>query len=129
MLATPSSRTSRLGDQPRSRPCATSTTGAPASEAELQDIKDNRATYTIDSHTLGTPKVSIDFGGVCDFRARPADACISLSCEWHSTRKRPATRASPRGTCHLTSVYRDARWQLCNSEFEGMTSFRTAFMR
>jgi len=34
-----------------------------------------------------------------------------------------------RGTCYLTSVYRDTKWQLCTSEFEGTTSFRTAFMR
>jgi IPT/TIG domain len=103
--------------------------GCSGKDAELQDIKDNRATYIIDSHTRGTPKTSIDFGGVCDFRARPADACISLSCEWHSTEKATGDEGVARGTCHLTSVYRDAKWQLCNSEFEGVTSFRTAFMR
>jgi hypothetical protein len=52
-----------------------------------------------------------------------------MSCEWHSTEIATGDKGVARGTCYLTSVYRDARWQLCNSEFEGTTSFRTAFMR
>jgi hypothetical protein len=103
--------------------------GCSGKAAELQDIKDNRAKYVIDSYKLGTPRVSIDFGGICAFRARTGDACISLSCEWHSTEKATGDTGVARGTCYLTSVYRDSKWQLCNSEFEGVTSFRTAFMR
>ena len=63
------------------------------------------------------------------FRARKADSCVSMSCEWHSTEIASGDNGVARGTCYLTSVYRDDKWQLCNSEFEGTTSFRTAFMR
>jgi hypothetical protein len=103
--------------------------GCSGKAAELQDIKDNRATYVINSHKLGTPRVSVDFEGTCAFRARKADACVSMSCEWHSTEIASGDNGVARGTCYLTSVYRDDKWQLCNSEFEGATSFRTAFMR
>jgi hypothetical protein len=71
----------------------------------------------------------VDFEGTCAFRARKADACVSMSCEWHSTEIASGDNGVARGTCYLTSVYRDDKWQLCNSEFEGTTSFRTAFMR
>jgi hypothetical protein len=103
--------------------------GCSGKDAELQDIKDNRATYIIDSYELGTPKTSIDFDGICAFRARKADACVTISCEWHSTERATGDKGVARGTCYLTSVYRDSKWQLCTSEFEGATSFRTAFMR
>ena len=103
--------------------------GCSGKAAELEDIKDNRATYMIDSYKLGDPRVSVDFEGTCAYRAREADACVSMSCEWQSTEIRSGDKGVARGTCYLTSVYRDATWQLCNSEFEGATSFRTAFMR
>jgi hypothetical protein len=103
--------------------------GCSGKAAELQDIKDNRATYVVNSYKLGTPRVSVDFEGTCAFRARKADACVSMSCEWHSTEIASGDNGVARGTCYLTSVYRDTKWQLCTSEFEGTTSFRTAFMR
>ena len=102
--------------------------GCPGRTEELDDITDNRATYTITSYKLGSPSVTIHFGGTCAFRSRTGDACISLSCEWNSTKKATGEKGVARGTCYLTSLYRDAKWQLCNSEFESASGFTTEFI-
>jgi hypothetical protein len=96
---------------------------------ELQDITDNRATYTINSYKLGQPTVSINFDGICPYRSKPGDACISLSCEWNSTTKATQKVGTARGTCYLTSVYRESKWQLCDSNFEGAGGTTSLFMR
>lgn len=103
--------------------------GCSGRQEELNDIRDNRAQYRITSHKLGTPAVTINFGGVCPYRARPGDACISLSCEWNSTVRSTGQTGTARGTCFLTSVYRDSRWQLCDSNFQGDPGMMPQFMR
>ena len=103
--------------------------GCAGKRDELQDVIDNRARYIINSYKLGSPAVVVNFDGVCTFRARTGDACIALPCEWNSTIKASGATESVRGTCHLTSVYRDSMWQLCNSEFESGSGVATQFMR
>jgi hypothetical protein len=104
-------------------------TGCPGRQDELADIRDNRAQYLITSYKLGTPTVSIDFGGVCAFRSRTGDACVSLSCEWDSTVRATGEKGTARGTCFLTSVYRESKWQLCDSNFQGQPGIMSQFMR
>jgi hypothetical protein len=104
-------------------------TGCAGRQEELADIRDNRAQYLITSYKLGTPTATIDFGGVCPFRSRTGDACISLSCEWDSTIKATGEKGTARGTCFLTSVYRESRWQLCDSNFQGQPGIMSQFMR
>jgi hypothetical protein len=104
-------------------------TGCPGRQQELEDIRDNRAQYLITSYKLGTPAVTIDFGGVCPYRSRTGDACISLSCEWDSTTRATGEKGTARGTCFLTSVYRESKWQLCDSNFQGQPGSLSHFMR
>jgi IPT/TIG domain len=104
-------------------------TGCPGRQDELADIRDNRAQYLITAYDLGTPTVTIDFGGVCPFRSRTGDACISLSCEWDSTTRATGEKGTARGTCFLTSVYRESKWQLCDSNFQGQPGIMSQFMR
>ena len=73
----------------------------------------------ITAHKLGSPGVTINFGGACAFESTAGDACISLSCEFTSTVKATGRQAVARGTCYLTSVYRDSKWQLCDSNYDG----------
>lgn len=104
-------------------------TGCPGREDELEDIRDNRAQYVITSYELGTPAVTIEFGGVCPYRSRTGDACVSVSCEWDSTTRATGEKGTARGTCFLTSVYRESKWQLCDSNFEGQPGSLSQFMR
>jgi hypothetical protein len=94
--------------------------------AELKDVLDNRATRLINSHTYGTPAVTIAFGGAC--RARPADACAITSVEWQSTVLSTKAQEIARGTSVISGVYRDSRWWLCDSSFDGGSSLGLHFM-
>lgn len=95
----------------------------PGKAAELQDVRQNRATYLITASRLGAPAVTLGFGGVCFDRIRPpghpADACIIMSCGWTSTRRTTGRQEISNGTCYLTAVYESSRWRLCDSDFEG----------
>lgn len=86
---------------------------------ELNDIRMNRATYTINSHAYSFPaNVSFNFGGICSFRSRPGDACVDLACRWVSTRKDNGRVETTDGRCYLTEVYdHDDKWRLCWSDF------------
>jgi hypothetical protein len=107
-------------------------TGCPGRQSELTDIQNNRANYIITGHRLGSPSVTIGFGDVCAFESHSGDACISMSCEFTSTILSTGGTGTARGTCHLTSVYRDRKWQLCDSTFQaepGTTAAMSHFMR
>ena len=90
--------------------------------AELNDVRENRATRTITARNFGPPTISVNFDGVCAFRSRAADACVRLSCQWTSTIKATGMLEQAKGTCYLTAVYEEPRWLLCDSEFEGSNS-------
>jgi hypothetical protein len=104
-------------------------TGCPGRQDELEDIRNNREQYLITSHKLGTPAVTIEFGGVCPFRSRTGDACVTMSCEWNSTVRATGEKGTAKGTCFLTSVYRESKWQLCDSNFQGQPGIMSQFMR
>jgi hypothetical protein len=107
-------------------------TGCPGRQTELKDIQNNRANYIITGHKLGSPSVTISFGDVCAFESRSGDACISMSCEFKSTILSTGGTGTARGTCYLASVYRDRKWQLCDSNFQaepGTTAAMSHFMR
>jgi hypothetical protein len=95
--------------------------------SELNDVKENRSTRTITASNIGAPTVRINFGGVCDFRSRSGDACVTMSCQWTSTIKATGTTENAKGTCFLTAVHEAPRWLLCESEFEGSSSTNLRF--
>lgn len=94
--------------------------------AELKDITSNRATRMINSHTYGIPAVTVNFGGLC--RGKSADACILTSVEWHSTVKTTNLPEIAKGISTISGVYRDSRWWLCESSFDGTSSLGLHFM-
>jgi len=96
--------------------------------AEITDVQKNRDELIINSHTYGAPTVTVNFGGACAFRNRPADACIAIPVEWHSTRINTGAPETAKGTGRLTGVYHDSRWWLCRSEWQGTTSSGLRFM-
>jgi len=98
----------------------------PGKAAELRDVANNRATRIINSHNYGTPAVTVAFGSVC--RGRPSDACAITSAEWQSTVKPTGPQEAAKGISTITGVYRDARWWLCDSLFDGTSSLGLHFM-
>jgi hypothetical protein len=95
--------------------------------AERDDILKDLATRTKKKGTLGPAKVTLNFGGDCSFndpnhvtRSRSGDACISISCDWHSIKVPGGDGEHSYGTCRLTGLYQQGRWWLCDSDFDGV---------
>jgi len=112
-------------------------TCANGKSAESGEIAQNRIDYRITSSSLGAANVSIDFGGICAFRAKPGDACARVPASWTSVRLTPGgvTPAGGtervNGTDQVTAIYlRDQRkWGLCESDFDGALGLRSSFIR
>jgi IPT/TIG domain len=96
--------------------------GCYGTAAELQDVIDNRAAYTITASSVGPPSVTVNFGGTCSFRSRSGDACSNSAVQWSSVEKDTGKTASVEGTDQVAAVYRNARWWLCDSQFNAKNS-------
>ena len=99
----------------------------PGKAAELKDVMNNRATRTINSHSYGTPAVTVAFGALCR-NPNTADACARTSVEWQSTVIATNSPETVKGTSVISAVYRDSRWWLCDSNFDGASSLGLHFM-
>lgn len=88
-------------------------------EDERQDVEDNREYYTITSWSVGEPTVTINFGGTCALRSRKGDACCTSEVRWDSVQKSSGDENSVTGIDQVAAVYRDRRWWLCDSQFDG----------
>jgi hypothetical protein len=95
--------------------------------SELADVTGVRDTRRIDTYTYGTATATVAFGGMC--RTRPADACVITPVEWHSTVKQSGRLETAKGTSIISGVYRDSRWWLCDSLYDGASSLGLHFMR
>ncbi len=51
---------------------------------EAAQVAENRAKFRIVSSVVGPASVTVGFGGVCPFRARPGDACAQVPVVWDS---------------------------------------------
>ena len=89
--------------------------------AERQDVIDNRNEYTITSYEIGAASVRINFGGTCAFRNRSGDACSNSAVRWSSIEKDSGDTGTVEGTDQVAAVYRNNRWWLCDSQFNGRT--------
>lgn len=101
--------------------------GCYGTAAELQDVIDNRSEFTITGSNVGPAAVTVNFGGTCTFRSRPGDACSNSSVSWTSMEKATGKTATAEGVDQVAAVYRNARWWLCDSQFNpknGLTSSR-----
>jgi hypothetical protein len=89
----------------------------PGKAAEQADVADVRRDYTINSYTYGTATVSVAFGGMC--KTKTADACVITPVEWISSRKPSGPPTPVVGVSTISGIYRDSRWWLCDSLFDG----------
>jgi hypothetical protein len=89
--------------------------------SERQDVIDNRNEYTITSYEVGPPTVTVRFGGTCSFRNRSGDACSNSPVRWSSVEKDSGDTGTVEGVDQVAAVYRDNRWWLCDSQFNGRT--------
>jgi hypothetical protein len=98
----------------------------PGKAAELKDVTNNRLTRLINSHLYGTTAVTVAFGSSC--KSKTADACAVTSVEWNSTVLPMGPVEIAKGTSTISGVYRDSRWWLCDSLYDGASSLGLHFM-
>jgi hypothetical protein len=91
-------------------------------EAELQDVRDNQASYKVVTYNIGSPSGwTLAFGDVCPLN-EAGDGCVAVPCSWQDIRLRDNQAGSTSGTCRLSAAYRQSRWWLCSSRFEGAST-------
>lgn len=103
------------------------TDSCPGKREELAQVRDNRDTRIIDTYSIGTPRVTINFGGVCSYESRGGDACVSVAVDWRSRIKATGKPEHSYGTGYLTAVYQGSRWWLCDSNYQGTTTSGLVF--
>jgi hypothetical protein len=79
--------------------------------AELDDIRNNRINFQIQSGTLGTPAILLNDGITF--------ANSDVPCTFVSIQKATGKTETASGTCLLTAVYENFKWFLCDSNFRG----------
>lgn len=103
--------------------------GGTGKRDERNDVDRNRTQFLILDWFVGTPHVTIDFGGVSPFRARQADGWAAVDVTWRSrclvvetSRGCPAVGfiKNDAGTDWVTAHFDEAtdRWWLCDSDYE-----------
>jgi len=88
---------------------------------ETSDVAFNRQHFVINSSSIGSASVSIEFAGTCPFRLRSADACAQVPADWTSTSLDDKSRGRVIGIDQVTAFYDPSRqrWGLCDSDFDG----------
>jgi hypothetical protein len=86
---------------------------------EQSDVEIVRRNYLHVSTRLDPPVVTVDFEGRCPYQNRPGDACSVSFVRWE-TRKIPSgEREIVEGHDQVAAVYRQDRWWLCDSRWDG----------
>ena len=89
----------------------------PGKASEQSDVEDVRRDFTINTYTYGTATVNVAFGSIC--KTKTADACVITPVEWRSTYKPTGQPRVATGVSTISGIYRDSRWWLCDSLFDG----------
>ena len=98
--------------------------GCPGRIEELQDVRNNQTNYTITSYKISQPtSATVNFGGTCPYQNKTGvDGCVQTPSEWKAIDKRTGLSETSIGTDQTTAVYRESRWWLCDSNFNGTTT-------
>jgi hypothetical protein len=91
-------------------------------EKEKDDVVRNYTGYQMVDFRIGRPRVSVNFGGVCEFRGTLGDACAVVPSYWDSIQLSSGARASVNGDDIIAAAYssKDARWWLCASDYRAI---------
>ncbi|MGE5242884.1 MAG: IPT/TIG domain-containing protein [Betaproteobacteria bacterium] len=117
--------------------------GGTGRDQELNQVTNNRMHYIIQPDWfVGSPSVTVKFGGVSPFRSRSADAWASLDVRW--TSKCIVVDTDPLVNCpYVGYVRHDAgidwvtahydpttsRWWLCDSDYDPQTNITSRYLR
>lgn len=106
---------------------------------ELAQVIANRRNFNIfPDWFVGEPRTTVSFNGVSPYRARRGDGWAAVNVRWRSECKvkddsvgcsAVGQTGSTSGVDWVTSIYdtSDRRWYLCDSDYEGIGTFRFGF--
>jgi hypothetical protein len=100
--------------------------GCYGTQDETEQVKMQRQQFRMVSSSVGPASVTVNFGGVCPFRARPGDACAQIKVVFDSVEIATGAHGPPaRGTDQVAAVYVRSRkeWRLCDSQLDGSVPF------
>ncbi len=88
-------------------------------DSEKSDVINNYTNFDMLDFRIGAPRVTINFGGTCEFRGKRGDACAVVPSYWDSRKKSSGVRSSVDGDDIIAAAYsnKDARWWLCASDY------------
>jgi hypothetical protein len=89
---------------------------------ETEQVRLQRERFRMVSSSVGPAAVTVNFGGVCPFRARPGDACAQIKVVFDSIDITTGAQGPPAsGTDQVAAVYVRSRkeWRLCDSQLDG----------
>jgi hypothetical protein len=92
--------------------------------SERSDVINHFTNYKTVSFRIGTPIVTVNFGGTCVItavRRRAGDACAIVRSYWDAIDVRDGSRGAVDGNDYLAASYSsaDKRWWLCSSDYQG----------
>ncbi len=100
--------------------------GCYGTQDETDQVTEHRQRYRMVNSSVGSATVTVNFGGVCAFRARPGDACAQIRVVFDSVDVVNGAHGPPaRGTDQVAAVYVGSRreWRLCDSQLDGSVPF------
>jgi hypothetical protein len=88
---------------------------------ERAQVTNHYMNFRMLDYRVGTPTVSVNFGGSCPFRFKSGDACAVLPVYWHSFNMSENKPERVEGDDIIAAAYSkvDTRWWLCASDFDG----------
>ena len=95
--------------------------------SELEDVTFVRETRVILSKNYGIATTTVAFGSNC--RTKAADACVLTPVEWQSRVIATQQLEVAKGTSIISGIYRESKWWLCDSLFDGDSSLGLRFLR
>ena len=101
--------------------------GCYGTASEREQVANNRKNFLITSYFVGPATVTVNFNGRCPYENRAGDACSSSGVRWESTVIATGVKEIVEGTDQVAAVYRDSRWWLCDSSFDGRKVLGTRF--
>jgi hypothetical protein len=93
--------------------------GCYGTDAERADVEVVRRDFLHVSTRLDPPVVTVDFDGRCPYQNRPGDACSVSFVRWETRRIATGAREVVEGHDQVAAVYRQDRWWLCDSRWDG----------
>lgn len=97
--------------------------GCYGTNEETGDVEKDRREYTHVQTRIDPPAVTVAFDGVCPYQDRPGDACSVSFVRWETRKANDGSREIVEGHDQVAAVYRQDRWWLCDSRWDGRKVF------